>query len=65
MILIPRAAIYGSLPLAVVMLGALITRLIYGVDMGDAISISFNMIAMLYIGNVYATRQTRKTRYLG
>ena len=65
LILIPRVAIYGALPLAVVMLGALATRLIYGVDMGDAISISFNLIAMLYIGSIYASKETRKTRYLG
>ncbi|MBX2819747.1 MAG: DoxX family protein [Rhodothermaceae bacterium] len=48
-ILVPRIAPYGALVLAVVMLGALVTRLIHGVSFGDASSITFNMVAMLLL----------------
>jgi uncharacterized membrane protein YphA (DoxX/SURF4 family) len=48
-ILIPKTRPYGAFTLAIVMAGALITRLIHGVSLGDAISISFFMIAMFYM----------------
>jgi len=48
-ILLPRIAPYGALVLAIVMLGALVTRLIHGVSFGDASSISFNMVSMLLL----------------
>ena len=52
-ILIPRIAGYGAISLAVVMFGALITRLIHGVSTGDAIAITFNMVAMLILAFEY------------
>lgn len=48
-ILVPRIAPYGALVLAVVMLGALVTRLIHGVSFGDASAISFSMVSMLLL----------------
>jgi uncharacterized membrane protein YphA (DoxX/SURF4 family) len=48
-ILIPRLAGYGALVLAIVMLGALVTRLIHGMSFDDGISIAFNLVAMLIL----------------
>lgn len=53
-ILVPRTASYGALVLATVMLGALVTRLIHGVSLDDAVSIIFNMVAMLLLAYEYA-----------
>ncbi len=50
-ILIPKTRVYGGLVLAVVMLGALTTRLIHGVSTGDALYISFMMVSMLYVSS--------------
>ena len=48
-ILIPRIATYGGITLAVVMLGALITRLIHGVSLEDVLSIIGFLITSLFI----------------
>ena len=47
--MIPRIARYGALLLAVVMLGAAITRIVFGTSVDDVVSIAFNMVALLYI----------------
>ncbi len=48
-ILVPKIRHYGGIVLAVVMLGALVTRSIHGVGWGDASYIAFFMISMLYM----------------
>ena len=48
-LLIPRIARYGAFLLAVIMLGALFTRIIFGTSIDDAVTIAFNMVALLYI----------------
>ncbi len=48
-LLIPRIAKYGALLLAMVMLGAMATRITFGTGIDDVISIAFNMFALLYI----------------
>lgn len=49
LLVVPRYNVFGALALAVVMLGALITRIIHGVGMGDAFAISFYGVCMLLI----------------
>ncbi len=53
LILVPRFAGYAALTLALVMLGALITRLIHGTGLYDAIAITFYMVAMLLLSLEY------------
>lgn len=48
-ILIPRLASYGGFLLAIIMVGALTTRLIHGVSLTDAVSIVNFMITALFI----------------
>ncbi len=48
-ILLPGISRYGALTLSVVMLGAVITRLIFGTSIDDVIYIVFSMVTMLYI----------------
>ncbi|MEP5611454.1 MAG: DoxX family protein [Cyclobacteriaceae bacterium] len=50
-ILVPKVRHYGGITLAVVMLGALVTRLIHGTGWSDASYIAFFMISMLYISS--------------
>lgn len=47
-ILVPKIRPYGGIVLAVVMLGALVTRLIHGIGWQDAALIAFFMFSMLY-----------------
>ena len=50
LILIPaRIASYGAITLAVVMVGAFVTRSIHGSSAGDLISIAFFAVAMLIL----------------
>ncbi len=49
LILIPRVWQYGALILATVMLGALITRLVFGTSVDDALWIASAMVTLLYI----------------
>lgn len=58
-ILIPRIAGYGALVLATVMLGAFVTRAIHGMSSGDAISIAFNMVAMLFLAYEYSPLKSK------
>ncbi len=51
-LLIPRAWRYGAAVLAIVMLGALATRLIFGTSIDDVIYIAGNMVLLLYISIV-------------
>lgn len=53
-ILIPRIASYGGLVLAVVMLGALITRLIHGTSHVDVIALVSYIVSMLIITFEYS-----------
>ena len=48
-LLIPKVAKYGAALLAVVMLGALITRIVFGTGIDDVITIFFNMVCLMYI----------------
>lgn len=48
-LLISRIARYGAMLLALVMLGAVITRVVFGTSIDDVISILFNMVTLSYI----------------
>lgn len=48
-ILIPKANKYAAFTLAVVMLGAVITRIVFGTSIDDVIWILFTMVTLLYI----------------
>ncbi len=52
-ILIPRINKYGALTLAVVMLGALVTRLVFGTSLSDVIYIATNMVILLFLSLEY------------
>lgn len=52
-ILIPKVSKYAAFTLATVMLGALITRLVFGTSASDAIWIASSMITLLYISLEY------------
>ncbi|MEO9484539.1 MAG: DoxX family protein [Ekhidna sp.] len=52
-ILIPKANKYAAFTLATVMLGAMITRIVFGTSMTDVIWIAFTMVTLLYISLVY------------
>ena len=49
LILIPKVRHYGGIILFTVMIGALITRIVNGTSVGDALSITFDAIFYLYI----------------
>ena len=48
-LLIPRFAQYGAFLLALIMLGAMLTRITFGTSVDDVVSIAFNMVTLLYI----------------
>ena len=48
-LLIPKVWKYGAALLAIVMLGALITRLVFGTSLDDVLSIAGNMFLLLFI----------------
>ncbi len=48
-ILIPKANKYAAFTLAVVMLGAVVTRTVFGTSLDDVIWIGFTMVMLLYI----------------
>ena len=48
-LLVPRVTKYGAMLLAIVMLGAFVTRIVFGTSLDDVISIAFNMVMLLYI----------------
>ena len=48
-LLIPRFARYGAFLLALIMLGAMLTRITFGTSVDDVVSIAFNMVTLLYI----------------
>lgn len=48
-ILIPKANKYAAFTLAVVMLGAVITRIVFGTSIDDVIWILFTMVTLFYI----------------
>lgn len=48
-LLVPKIAKYGALLLAIVMFGAMLTRIIFGTSLDDVITIVFNMITLLYV----------------
>ncbi|WP_425389809.1 DoxX family protein [Ekhidna sp.] len=48
-ILLPKTNKYAAFTLAVVMLGAIITRTVFGTSLDDVIWIGFTMITLLYI----------------
>lgn len=52
-ILIPKANKYSAFLLAVVMLGAMITRIVFGTSMTDVIWIASTMVTLLYVSLVY------------
>ncbi|MEP1032545.1 DoxX family protein [Ekhidna sp.] len=52
-ILIPRANKYGAFTLAAVMLGAMITRIVFGTSIDDVVWIAFSMITLLYLSLEY------------
>lgn len=52
-ILIPKANKYGAFILAVVMCGAMITRIVFGTSIDDVIWIAFSMITLLYLSLEY------------
>lgn len=52
-ILIPKANKYAAFTLATVMLGAMITRIVFGTSLDDVLWIAFSMITLLYISLEY------------
>ena len=46
---LPKVSRYGAFVLCLVMIGALITRIVFGTSINDVISISFNALALFYI----------------
>ena len=52
-ILIPKVNKYAAFTLATVMLGALITRIVFGTSLDDASWIAVTMSTLLYISLVY------------
>ncbi len=57
LILIPKVNGYGAVTLAVVMLGAFVTRAIHGMGTEDAVSIAFYFICMLILAQEKGTLQ--------
>ena len=57
LILVPKTRFWGGLILFAVMLGALITRLIHGVSLDDALSISHFAIVFLYLMTDFESRK--------
>jgi uncharacterized membrane protein YphA (DoxX/SURF4 family) len=49
LLLVPRVRHFGAMILFVIMIGALITRIINGTSLDDALSITFNAIIFLYL----------------
>ncbi|WP_370087104.1 DoxX family protein [Ekhidna sp.] len=52
-ILLPKANKYAAFTLAVVMLGAMITRVVFGTSVDDVIWIAFSMVTLLYLSLAY------------
>ncbi|MEO9966880.1 MAG: DoxX family protein [Reichenbachiella sp.] len=52
LVLIPKTRPLGALILAVVMIGALSTRIIFGTSLDDAMAIAFNAIAFLFLASI-------------
>lgn len=52
-ILIPKVNKYGAFLLAAVMLGAAITRIVFGTSLDDVIWIVFSMTTLLYLSLAY------------
>lgn len=52
LIAIPRVRFFGAMTIAVVMFGALVTRLIHGMSWGDGIYIAFMSVSCLYIASL-------------
>lgn len=57
LLLIPRTRHFGGLVLATVMIGALVTRLIFGTSLNDALAIAFNAIAFLYLASDHSNNR--------
>ncbi len=57
LILVPKVNGYGAITLAVVMFGALTTRLIHGMSLVDGVSIAFYMVSMLILAHEKGTLQ--------
>ena len=53
LVLIPKTRHIGALILFVVMVGALVTRIINGTGLDDALSISFYAVAFLYLATYF------------
>ena len=49
LLLVPKVRHFGAMVLFVIMIGALITRLVNGTSVDDALSITFNAIIFLYL----------------
>jgi len=57
LILISKVNGYGAVTLAVVMIGAFLTRLVYGMGMEDGVSIAFYIVCMLILAHEKGTLQ--------
>ena len=62
-ILIPKANKYGAFVLAVVMLGAVITRIVFGTSIDDVVWILFSMVTLLYLSLTYGMDAELKRYY--
>lgn len=51
--LIPKVNKYAAFMLGLVMIGAVVTRIIYGTSIDDVISILFNACVLFYVSLVY------------
>lgn len=49
LLLVPRVRHFGAIILFIVMVGALITRIVFGTSLDDALSIAFNATVFLYM----------------
>lgn len=56
LLLIPRTRHLGGVILAMVMIGALSTRLIFGTSLNDALAIAFNAIVFLYLASDHSKK---------
>ncbi|AXT20372.1 hypothetical protein D7030_04425 [Flavobacteriaceae bacterium AU392] len=58
LLLIPKIRYIGAFILFFVMIGALITRIIHGTSLGDALSIASNAIVFLYLITYHSKNDT-------
>ena len=59
LLIIPKTRHFGGILLAIIMIGALITRLVNGTSTGDALSITWDAVVYLYFAS-YHFKENKK-----